>query len=130
MIGLVIHRDHHAAGDPRERSSAALQNNLKLGIPTHRLASSPDTRWARTRSVATCWRGRSSVAHLDPRRDRLGRHRDRAWDADRRDRRLLSGGKVDGALMRFVDIVLSFPTILLLLVVAFPRRPGLGTRCS
>ena len=38
-----------------------------------------------------------------------------------------SGGKVDGALMRFVDIVLSFPTILLLLVVAFLVGPGLGT---
>ena len=38
-----------------------------------------------------------------------------------------SGGKVDGALMRLVDIVLSFPTILLLLVVAFLVGPGLGT---
>jgi len=38
-----------------------------------------------------------------------------------------SGGKTDGLLMRFVDIVLSFPTILLLLVVAFLVGPGLFT---
>jgi len=38
-----------------------------------------------------------------------------------------SGGKVDSVLMRFVDIVLSFPTILLLLVVAFLVGPGLVT---
>jgi len=37
------------------------------------------------------------------------------------------GGWVDVALMRFVDIVLSFPTILLLLVVAFLVGPGLVT---
>lgn len=38
-----------------------------------------------------------------------------------------AGGKVDGALMRIVDVVLSFPTILLLLVVAFLVGPGLVT---
>jgi peptide/nickel transport system permease protein len=38
-----------------------------------------------------------------------------------------SGGWVDMVLMRFVDIVLSFPTILLLLVVAFLIGPGLVT---
>jgi peptide/nickel transport system permease protein len=37
------------------------------------------------------------------------------------------GGKVDGVLMRFVDVVLSFPTILLLLVMAFLIGPGLFT---
>jgi len=37
------------------------------------------------------------------------------------------GGKTDTGLMRFVDIVLSFPTILLLLVVAFLVGPGLAT---
>lgn len=35
------------------------------------------------------------------------------------------GGKVDLVLMRFVDVVLSFPIILLLLVVAFTIGPGL-----
>ncbi|HEV8489926.1 MAG TPA: ABC transporter permease [Candidatus Limnocylindrales bacterium] len=38
-----------------------------------------------------------------------------------------AGGWVDMALMRFVDIVLSFPTILLLLVMAFLIGPGLAT---
>jgi peptide/nickel transport system permease protein len=38
-----------------------------------------------------------------------------------------TGGAVDNVLMRFVDIVLSFPTILLLLVVALIVGPGLGT---
>jgi peptide/nickel transport system permease protein len=38
-----------------------------------------------------------------------------------------AGGWVDQALMRFVDIVLSFPTILLLLVVAYIVGPGLTT---
>lgn len=37
------------------------------------------------------------------------------------------GGKVDGALMRFVDIVLSFPVILVLLVVAALVGPGMFT---
>ena len=37
------------------------------------------------------------------------------------------GGRLDNALMRFVDIVLSFPTILLLLVVAALVGPGLTT---
>src|SRR5687768_16492452 len=36
-----------------------------------------------------------------------------------------AGGWVDQGLMRFVDIVLSFPTILLLLVVAYIVGPGL-----
>ena len=38
-----------------------------------------------------------------------------------------AGGTVDNVLMRFVDIVLSFPTILLLLVVAYIVGPGLST---
>lgn len=38
-----------------------------------------------------------------------------------------SAGKTDGVLMRFVDVVLSFPTILLLLVMAFMIGPGLFT---
>jgi peptide/nickel transport system permease protein len=38
-----------------------------------------------------------------------------------------AGGWIDNALMRFVDIVLSFPTILLLLVVAYIVGPGLST---
>src|SRR5262245_48653503 len=38
-----------------------------------------------------------------------------------------AGGWVDHALMRFVDIVLSFPTILLLMVVALLVGPGLTT---
>jgi peptide/nickel transport system permease protein len=38
-----------------------------------------------------------------------------------------AGGWVDMTLMRFVDIVLSFPVILLLLVVAFLVGPGLLT---
>jgi peptide/nickel transport system permease protein len=38
-----------------------------------------------------------------------------------------AGGWVDQGLMRFVDIVLSFPTILLLLVVAYIVGPGLVT---
>ena len=38
-----------------------------------------------------------------------------------------AGGWVDNAFMRFVDIVLSFPTILLLLVVAYIVGPGLTT---
>jgi peptide/nickel transport system permease protein len=38
-----------------------------------------------------------------------------------------AGGWIDMALMRFVDVVLSFPTILLLLVLAFLIGPGLGT---
>jgi peptide/nickel transport system permease protein len=38
-----------------------------------------------------------------------------------------AGGKTDALLMRFVDIVLSFPTILLLLVLAFLVGPGLVT---
>lgn len=38
-----------------------------------------------------------------------------------------AGGWIDMALMRFVDIVLSFPTILLLLVMAFLIGPGLAT---
>jgi peptide/nickel transport system permease protein len=38
-----------------------------------------------------------------------------------------AGGWIDMTLMRFVDIVLSFPTILLLLVLAFLIGPGLGT---
>ena len=38
-----------------------------------------------------------------------------------------AGGWVDTALMRFVDIVLSFPIILLLLVVAYLVGPGLIT---
>jgi peptide/nickel transport system permease protein len=38
-----------------------------------------------------------------------------------------AGGWIDNALMRFVDIVLSFPTILLLLVVAYIVGPGLTT---
>jgi peptide/nickel transport system permease protein len=38
-----------------------------------------------------------------------------------------AGGWVDTTIMRFVDIVLSFPTILLLLVVAFLVGPGLVT---
>ena len=37
------------------------------------------------------------------------------------------GGRVDGALMRVVDIVLSFPIILLLIVVAYTIGPGLVT---
>lgn len=37
------------------------------------------------------------------------------------------GGWVDIAIMRFVDIVLSFPTILLLLVVSYLVGPGLVT---
>ena len=37
------------------------------------------------------------------------------------------GGKVDNLLMRFVDIVLSFPTILLLLVVSALVGPGVLT---
>ncbi len=37
------------------------------------------------------------------------------------------GGKVDGFLMRIVDVVLSFPTILLLLVVSALVGPGLFT---
>jgi peptide/nickel transport system permease protein len=37
------------------------------------------------------------------------------------------GGRVDGALMRLVDIVLSFPIILLLIVVAYTIGPGLVT---
>jgi peptide/nickel transport system permease protein len=37
------------------------------------------------------------------------------------------GGRIDNILMRFVDVVLSFPTILLLLVVAALVGPGLGT---
>jgi peptide/nickel transport system permease protein len=37
------------------------------------------------------------------------------------------GGKVDNALMRFVDIVLSFPVILVLLVVAALVGPGMFT---
>ena len=38
-----------------------------------------------------------------------------------------AGGWLDQSLMRFVDIVLSFPTILLLLVVALLVGPGLTT---
>jgi peptide/nickel transport system permease protein len=38
-----------------------------------------------------------------------------------------AGGWIDMVLMRFVDIVLSFPTILLLLVMAFLIGPGLVT---
>jgi len=38
-----------------------------------------------------------------------------------------SGGKADSALMRFVDIVLSFPVILVLLVVAALVGPGIFT---
>lgn len=38
-----------------------------------------------------------------------------------------AGGWVDTTIMRFVDVVLSFPTILLLLVVAFLVGPGLVT---
>jgi peptide/nickel transport system permease protein len=38
-----------------------------------------------------------------------------------------AGGWIDQSLMRFVDIVLSFPTILLLLVVALLVGPGLTT---
>lgn len=38
-----------------------------------------------------------------------------------------AGGWIDTTVMRFVDIVLSFPTILLLLVVAFLVGPGLVT---
>jgi len=38
-----------------------------------------------------------------------------------------SGGRIDNALMRLVDVVLSFPTILLLLVVAAIVGPGLVT---
>ena len=37
------------------------------------------------------------------------------------------GGRIDNALMRFVDVVLSFPTILLLLVVSALVGPGLTT---
>jgi peptide/nickel transport system permease protein len=37
------------------------------------------------------------------------------------------GGRTDGALMRIVDIVLSFPIILLLIVVAYTIGPGLVT---
>jgi peptide/nickel transport system permease protein len=37
------------------------------------------------------------------------------------------GGRVDLVLMRFVDIVLSFPVILLLIVVAYMIGPGLVT---
>jgi peptide/nickel transport system permease protein len=37
------------------------------------------------------------------------------------------GGRIDNALMRIVDVVLSFPTILLLLVVAAIVGPGLVT---
>lgn len=37
------------------------------------------------------------------------------------------GGTVDSILMRFVDIVLSFPVILILLVVAALVGPGVGT---
>jgi peptide/nickel transport system permease protein len=38
-----------------------------------------------------------------------------------------SRGVIDNVLMRVVDVVLSFPTILLLLVVAYIVGPGLGT---
>lgn len=37
------------------------------------------------------------------------------------------GGRIDLVLMRFVDIVLSFPVILLLIVVAYMVGPGLVT---
>src|SRR5262245_38209193 len=37
------------------------------------------------------------------------------------------GGRTDSVLMRFVDIVLSFPIILLLIVVAYVIGPGLIT---
>ena len=37
------------------------------------------------------------------------------------------GGRVDGVLMRFVDVVLSFPIILLLIIVAYTVGPGLIT---
>jgi peptide/nickel transport system permease protein len=37
------------------------------------------------------------------------------------------GGRIDLVLMRFVDIVLSFPVILLLIVVAYVIGPGLVT---
>ncbi len=37
------------------------------------------------------------------------------------------GGVIDSILMRFVDIVLSFPVILILLVVAALVGPGIGT---
>jgi len=38
-----------------------------------------------------------------------------------------AGGRVDNSLMRLVDIVLSFPIILLLIVVAYTVGPGLVT---
>ena len=38
-----------------------------------------------------------------------------------------AGGRVDNVMMRFVDIVLSFPIILLLIVVAYVVGPGLVT---
>jgi peptide/nickel transport system permease protein len=37
------------------------------------------------------------------------------------------GGRTDGALMRIVDVVLSFPIILLLIIVAYTVGPGLIT---